>query len=631
MNTYKYPENITLTKADFEKSDYLSVLESTIDKGYFAMSTALSFATREAMGSDNLRLGKVYWLLADACCMTIDPGSRNEPFKLRPNFYNRRSIVDGDFSENDMYFFEMIAADVEDYRLKARLADLVWLRQDHRDIQFALMAIDAYRQIPLDSDIWVRGGRECWQRAITLTLLLKSSAGNRLQEMENSIFEVLSSATSADIYRVFRMADLLSKYKLGASHQLVIAEKLKLLSQEFDEGKDYNKARDYAEASARWYGSLGEKDKSIKMVIALAEGWAKEAVARVEADKSSSMVAAGFYENAIQVYRTIPKAQREVFAVDQRIAELHKLMSDAGEKAIGEMKVTSTPGVNISDLMEAARVSVSNKPITEALNAFVNLSPFESFSESEDKAIKQINDFPFSAIFSSTHVSQDGRVIAKTPGTGFARELTHEDSDVWSRMVQDYGMLIGIIVQGWINPALAILSIEHRLREIDFLGMVQQSPIVPPGRKRIFAKALFSGYDGDFITAIHILIPQIEHMVRFHLKNSGGKTTTLNSNGIETENGLSTLVELPEMKAVFGEDLSFEIKALFCDAIGPNLRNQLAHGLLDDRACNSTHGAYAWWLGLKIVFNTFWNAARRTAEPPQPTAEAVKKERKPHV
>jgi len=60
---------------------------------------------------------------------------------------------------------------------------------------------------------------------------------------------------------------------------------------------------------------------------------------------------------------------------------------------------------------------------------------------------------------------------------------------------------------------------------------------------------------------------------------------------------------------LFGKDLSFEIKVLFCDALGPNLRNELAHGLLDDDSFQSIHAIYAWWMGLRLVFNAFWNAA----------------------
>jgi hypothetical protein len=64
-------------------------------------------------------------------------------------------------------------------------------------------------------------------------------------------------------------------------------------------------------------------------------------------------------------------------------------------------------------------------------------------------------------------------------------------------------------------------------------------------------------------------------MIRFHLKQHGAKTTNLDKNGIENEKGLSTLMELPEIETIFRKDLSFEIKALFCDPFGPNLRNEL--------------------------------------------------------
>ena len=82
----------------------------------------------------------------------------------------------------------------------------------------------------------------------------------------------------------------------------------------------------------------------------------------------------------------------------------------------------------------------------------------------------------------------------------------------------------------------------------------------------------------------------------------------MDGEGIETENGLSALIDLPQTTAIFGEDLTYEIKALFCDQLGPNLRNNIAHGLLEDQQADSIDSVYAWWLGLKLVFNTYWNS-----------------------
>jgi hypothetical protein len=77
---------------------------------------------------------------------------------------------------------------------------------------------------------------------------------------------------------------------------------------------------------------------------------------------------------------------------------------------------------------------------------------------------------------------------------------------------------------------------------------------------------------------------------------------------VENENGLSALMELPEAVRVFGDDLGFELNALFCDPLAGNLRNELAHGLLDAGACMSMYSIYAWWLALRLVLQAFWNA-----------------------
>jgi hypothetical protein len=175
-------------------------------------------------------------------------------------------------------------------------------------------------------------------------------------------------------------------------------------------------------------------------------------------------------------------------------------------------------------------------------------------------------------------------------------------------------MELGIVVQGDICPALEVVRLEHRIRERDFVALAKQSPLVPAGREQLVGKALYAGFDNDFVTALHILVPQLEHLIRCHLKQADVQTTNLDQGGIENENGLSTLMENDAVKPIFGEDMAFEIEALFCDPFGPNLRNELAHGLIGVDQAQSTYSIYAWWLMLKIVFNTFWNARNHRTE-----------------
>jgi len=399
---------------------------------------------------------------------------------------------------------------------------------------------------------------------------------------------------------------------LGRDKHLIIAQKLESLGREFDNESDLHRTREFFGASAKWFRAAADNAKFAEMAVAVAESFVKEAGARIASDKPSHMAAAGFYEDAIQTYRTIPRSERPVHRVDERLKELQLRLNESGERALDEMGVISIPGVDLNQVIEDAGNAVHGKSIIEALKAFADLQPYSKVKELRQQVVEKLRKYPIQAIIPGVVMGRDGRVIAKRPGMSLS-DTPSEDDEIGIRaeMIHDHGILVGMVVQGRILPALEVLQLEHRLRESDFVYLASRSPIVPIGRERLFGMALFAGYDYDFVTALHLLIPQIEHMVRFHLKSAGVKTTTLDSKGIETENGLSTLMDLPECKTIFGEDLTFEIQALFCDAFGPNLRNELAHGLLDDKACQTAYAVYAWWLGLKLVFNTFWNAARK--------------------
>jgi len=614
MVNERYPADTAIDKSDFDKEHCQRILHDSTGDGYTSIYDAFSKSARKSLGDGNPKQAKIYWLLSDACSMMLSSDSKNEPFKPFAVFHDRRSAIADDFSAEDISFFSEIVTEVTDIRLKARLADLAWLKASKKDLNNALVAIDAYRQIPLDTETWVRDGRECWYRALSLAAMLRAGAGNRIQEMERDIQQAFDSCKESDGYLALWLADLMANFGLGKSNAGDIAGKLESLARTFEGDGDLHRARDYFDNSSKWYASAGDKTKSVEMTICHAEAFVKEAIARTATEQPSNMVAASFYEKAIQILRTIPKADRPALKIEERIAELHKSLNEAGQLSLNEMGVISSEGIDITQMVEAAKSAVSEKTPIDALKAFANLSQGMRISEMQDSAIKQLKQYPLSSLFGGTYMSRDGRVIAKTNGIDFdTLDVNHPN--VQATVMRNHGIHLTLIVQGNVLPALEILHLEHRIREVDFLSIVKQSPIVPPGREALFAKGLYSGYDHDYVTALHLLSPQIENLVRYHLKNAGAKTSTLDSCGIENENGLSTLVALPEMKTVFGDDLTFEIKALFCDPLGANLRNELAHGLVDHNACNSLHGVYAWWLTLRLVFNTFWNAARQEREP----------------
>ncbi|MCI7565276.1 MAG: DUF4209 domain-containing protein [Treponema sp.] len=203
--------------------------------------------------------------------------------------------------------------------------------------------------------------------------------------------------------------------------------------------------------------------------------------------------------------------------------------------------------------------------------------------------------------------AKDGRVVHQSSGIDFNENLNKTNSSVWETMIWQYTFQITLTAQTVLLTALNLLNNDHHITYFDVKEIVKDSNIISEARQEIFIKGLLAGLSYDFITAVHLLVPQIENLVREQLQIRDVKTVTIDQNGLEIEVGLSTLVEKQEFTTIFGDDIAFEIRALLCESTGPNLRNNIAHGLLDYNQIQNTTGIYFWWFCFKLVYLMYLN------------------------
>ena len=168
-------------------------------------------------------------------------------------------------------------------------------------------------------------------------------------------------------------------------------------------------------------------------------------------------------------------------------------------------------------------------------------------------------------------------------------------------MVFIYRIRIELMLQAYLLPAFSTILDKHRFSLGDAVAIVRQSPLIPPDRILAFERMLELGFHGELSTATYIMVPEIENLIRFHLKGFGVQTTTLEDSGIDRELGLNALMENPEVSEFLGRDLAWELKMLFCNPSGPNLRNNFAHGLETATLGRSGFAFYAWWLVFKMI------------------------------
>jgi len=101
-------------------------------------------------------------------------------------------------------------------------------------------------------------------------------------------------------------------------------------------------------------------------------------------------------------------------------------------------------------------------------------------------------------------------------------------------------------------------------------------------------KALAAYESGDYMKAIHILVPQVENMMRELLGLIGGpkmKRAPNQPKFFEYKN-MNDFFREPRIEEALDENLYLFLKTLYIDKRAYNLRNDLVHGLVDAAAFN---------------------------------------------
>ena len=588
----------------------------------FELSERLRSLAREAASENNSVEAAGLDLLAGLCEMGLDADSGKGPFHPFVVMNGRRSLLPDDLSPEEVSAVAALA-DEEDVPaiLRARLADVAWLRTNPRAPQFARVAIDAYVANSPTPDAWFHGQCEEWARAIGLCRELRRDGVEKHLAIEKTLVaNVLSESTTQPRF-IHSVAQLIASCGMGKSSRAEIAAVLEAAAQEPEEQFDWDASRNLLLESAKWFNRAGDEAAAARATSKAAETWAAEATFYESRPGIGPLMAGMCHESAIQLLRTIPRQYRESFNVDERVSNHKKAVRECNERAADATVPFVGELIDLTNLAEASRAAVSGKDAWQALSAFVRVVTPTPPAHWRDHAGEAMKQYPLQSLFSNVHYSKDGRLVARSPGLDFG----DTGSAAWQRAVenraiQNHSIFQGIAVQGAILPALDAISLDHRFPEAVFVELAARSPAVPHGRERIFGRGLCAGYRRDFAIAVHLLTPQVEHLVRVHIVAAGGETRKLDpSSGVQTEIGLSALIELPEVTKVFGETLAFELQAVFCDSAGPNLRNSLAHGLLDDDDMFSAASVYAWWLTLRLIMLPLMNmqAAKATA-PAQP-------------
>ena len=112
--------------------------------------------------------------------------------------------------------------------------------------------------------------------------------------------------------------------------------------------------------------------------------------------------------------------------------------------------------------------------------------------------------------------------------------------------------------------------------------VIKPSPLFEANRQEFIRKAIVAYIEGDFPSACHYLVPQIENAICNMVEISGGsviKPQRQSSHGFQLKT-LDDLLRQDCVNEVFTEDGAFYLRLVLTDQRALNLRNLLCHGIL---------------------------------------------------
>lgn len=581
-----------ITEEDFHNSGYDGIIDDCDKKECLKYATTFLRKARELESSSNSTNSDIFILIGRIASLNLRLESPINPFSPKPT-----GPIDSEpaeyiqvFERQHIELLKKVVSRIKDNELKSRVADLLWVID--RDFKFAEMALTAYLEsakILEHPEHWTSCEKRI-HRAFHLANLLGSKTGNIdkvLQHIEN----VLNKYNGEDpLFLSQKMMSLLIEARHGDPEKYIkLSEKCAL---DAEEKNNFHRARAYWKVKAQWHKLNRDNEKEREALINYAESYVKEAEFKKDNNgKGSYLVASHFLQRAIEAYRRIGNTKIEVNRIHRQLLAYEKLSVD-------EMQHYSTE-FDASEAAKKAIEMVSGKSFFDALFALSLMVQSPKIDDLKKEVEKSANQFPLHHLMGGVAVNQYGKVVARQVSI-FSSDPKEVEEAMRQKMLTNAEYHRLYTTQAFIEPARHQILIEHNAQLSDFMPIVYNNLFVPEGREYIFAQGLLKGLEGDFVSAAHLLIPQIENSIRHILREKGAITSNVDSNGIQDERSLNDTLFTAEIKEVFGPDITFDLQGVLVEKLGVNLRNKMAHGLMDYSAFFSIDVSYFWALTLRL-------------------------------
>jgi hypothetical protein len=461
--------------------------------------------------------------------------------------------------------------------MRARYADLVWDLQKpitkgkrRRQHQYALIAIDAYLEatekrlytMDIEAVGWLR-------RALDLSLKLKDA--ERTKRVVDSMLtfnERVAEPRHVGVW-IFPFDFLYGRKGVVTPEQeaRIVADLEAMLARTSGAGKqeefDPFGAEAAADRLARHYKRQGDQANVERVIKAYGQAFVRLA------KEANPMLATAWLQPVIERY------EQEGLKADAEHVQI--MYTEKGKNMASDMKqIEVKVEIKPEEVDKLVEHLIGGGDLKTAL-----LRVAEYFIPKADTArglLERLRtDAPLMSMIPISVIERDGHTSAKIM-----------DEDTEGRLHKQLGETIGFY-QPFLVHTLEQLRARYAPTVEDLLGFLCESPLFTASRDGLLKDGLLAYEQEDFVKAIHVLVPQIEQILREFLEKLGIPPLKLvrNHPGIMDAKSMNDILAEERMRAALTENLWRYLAVVYIDKKGGlNLRNDLAHGLIPRKGFN---------------------------------------------
>lgn len=475
--------------------------------------------------------------------------------------------------------------------LKAKIYDCLWVNT--KNYNSAILAYNLYKQIIKNNNDFDKN-YYILNRIISIALSLGESSIKKM-DLQDSIVLVINQGEKDITAMTLKLMEACLENNL-----LEIDVIIEICAKRIDLLKDSCNIQ-----IQEGYFNLLERLHSIKFNIKLSPKPINNShINNIRRLKANMYIdyARKFPDNRFMNINYITRAVNTLKQVDNTDDErkmLLKKLSNLQTDAVNDLSIMKH-SFDITEYVDKINNDIEKLVVDEAI-FYLSTYPIIQKKQVEKDVIRNAQKHTLSNLFQTKLIDKNGHTKGIVPSIVLGVPCKDEQILI-ANMEHEVQTFYKIYADGLIKNTLNCICNKFTIDISNIDAIVKNSIFVRKGREKAFASGLLAGFKHDFITALSILIPQLEYSMRCLAEDVGEVVFNINEDGIQEYKTLNALLDLPIINDVIDEDIIFNLKSIFTSKYGMNMRNEISHGNFDDNDFSSMDALYAWWFILKLCY-----------------------------